>query len=191
MAGLFIDNGYRGHFEFSQPTEYRFHFAGGQYTEYIFAGPAMREILSAYTWLTGRMQPPPLWSLGYHQCRWFHYTQEAVETLAARHRERNIPCDALWLDIEYMDGYRVFTWNENAFPDVTGMLNRLSEQGFRAITIVDPGVKYDPGYWVFDQAVERDVLCKTEGGAIYIGQVWPGKTAFPDFVTRRGARLVG
>jgi alpha-glucosidase len=182
VAGFFIDNGYRGRFEFSHHTFYRFGFEGGQYTEYIFAAPTMREILSAYTWLTGRMLLPPLWALGYHQCRWFHYTQEAVLELAARHREKNIPCDALWLDIEYMDGYRVFTWNEDAFPDVPGMLERLSEQGFRAITIVDPGVKYEPGYWVFDQAVERDVLCKTEGGDIYLGQVWPGKTAFPDFV---------
>ena len=183
MAGLFVDNGYRGHFEFSRSTEYRFHFSGGQYTEYIFAGPAMRDILSGYTWLTGRMQPPPLWALGYHQCRWFRYTQEAVERLAARHRERNIPCDALWLDIEYMDGYRVFTWNESAFPDAPGMLRRLSEQGFRTVTIIDPGVEVEPGYPVFDQATERDVLCKTEGGGTYIGQVWPGKTAFPDFVT--------
>ena len=68
-AGLFIDNGYHGHFEFSRPEEYRFIFDGGQYTEYIFAGPTMREILEGYTWLTGRMLPPPLWALGYHQCR--------------------------------------------------------------------------------------------------------------------------
>lgn len=184
MAGLFVDNGYRGHFELSQRTTYRYQFDGGQYTEYVFAGPTMREILEAYTWLTGRMLPPPQWALGYHQCRWFHYTQEAVERLAAKHREKNIPCDALWLDIDYMDGYRVFTWNEDSFPDVQGMLSRLADQGFRTITIIDPGVKYEPGYRVFDQAVERDVLCKTEGGAIYIGQVWPGKTAFPDFVTQ-------
>ncbi len=186
MAGLFIDNGYRGNFEFNHQTNYALQFEGGQYSEYIFASPTMPEILQAYTWLTGRMQPPPLWSLGYHQCRWHNYTQANIEALAARHREKQIPCDALWLDIDYMDGYRVFTWNEEAYPDVAGMLNRLSEQGFRAITIVDPGVKYDPGYWVFDQALERDVLCKTEGGAIYLGQVWPGKTAFPDFVTEEG-----
>jgi alpha-glucosidase len=184
MAGFFVDNGYRGHFDFSRIFEYRFHFEGGQYTEYIFAGPDMAGILEGYTWLTGRMLAPPLWALGYHQCRWFRYTQENIERLAARHRERNIPCDALWLDIEYMNEYRVFTWNEEHFPDARAMLGRLAEQGFRTITIIDPGVKYDPGYWVFDQAVERDVLCKTEGGAIYIGQVWPGKTAFPDFVTQ-------
>jgi alpha-glucosidase len=183
VAASFVDNGYRGSYEFSHAEEYRVHFSGGQYTEYIFAGPGLPEILNAYTWLTGRVAPPPMWALGYHQCRWFRYTQAEVERLAERHREHEIPCDAIWLDIEYMDGYRVFTWNTDAFPDIGGMLARLDDQGFRVITIVDPGVKLDPGYGVFDQARERDVLCKTEGGDIYIGQVWPGETAFPDFVT--------
>jgi alpha-glucosidase len=183
MAASFVDNGYRGSYDFSAPHEYRIHFSGGQYTEYIFAGPGMPEILAAYTWLTGRTPPPPLWSLGYHQCRWFDYTQDAIVRIAERHRDNEIPCDALWLDIEYMDGYRVFTWNTTAFPDPAGMLERLADMGFRVITIIDPGVKYEPGYWVFDQARERDVLCRTEGGNTYIGQVWPGNTAFPDFVT--------
>jgi alpha-glucosidase len=191
MAGFFIDNGYRAHFEFSRRDEYRIHFRGGQYTEYIFAGPQMREVLGAYTWLTGRMQPPPIWALGYHQCRWFNYTRETLERLAATQRESQIPCDVLWLDIDYMDGYRVFTWNEKAFPAVKEMLDGLRAKGFRLITIIDPGVKYDPGYSVFDQAVERDVLCKTEGGAIYQGQVWPGKTAFPDFVTEEARQWWG
>ena len=191
MAGSFLDNAYRGSYEFSHKEEYRVHFAGGQYTEYIFAGPRMPEILTAYTWLTGRTAPPPLWSLGYHQCRWFDYTQDAVEGLAQRHRDEGIPCDALWLDIDYMDGYRVFTWNTDSFPDAPGMLKRLAEKGFRTITIIDPGVKHDPGYGVFDQAVERDVLCRTEGGDIYIGQVWPGNTAFPDFATQEAREWWG
>ena len=183
MAASFVDNGYRGDYDFTQPDTYRVQFGGGQYTEYVFAGPNVGDILSTYTWLTGRMAPPPLWALGYHQCRWFNYTQDAVEALAARHRDLDIPCDALWFDIEHMDGYRVFTWDGSAFPDSAAMLSRLADLGFRVITIVDPGVKYEPGYWVFDQARERDVLCRTEGGDIYIGQVWPGDTTFPDFVT--------
>jgi alpha-glucosidase len=191
MAGSFMDNSYRGAYEFSDKEEYRIHFAGGQYTEYIFAGPSMPRILTAYTWLTGRTAPPPLWSLGYHQSRWFNYTQDAVEELAQRHRDEDIPCDALWLDIDYMDGYRVFTWNTDSFPDVAGMLTRLAERRFRVITIIDPGVKHDPGYWVFDQAVERDVLCRTEGGDVYIGQVWPGNTVFPDFATEEAREWWG
>ena len=71
MAGSFVDNGYRATYDFSEPEEYAIHFEGGQYTEYVFAGPAMPDILAAYTWLTGRIAPPPLWALGYHQCRWF------------------------------------------------------------------------------------------------------------------------
>ena len=88
----------------------------------------MPDILTSYTQLTGRMAIPPMWALGYHQCRWAKYTQDAIEQLAQRHRDRQIPCDTLWLDIEYMDGYRVFTWNTEAFPDVPGMLKRLGDR---------------------------------------------------------------
>ncbi|MEA2381134.1 MAG: alpha-glucosidase [Solirubrobacteraceae bacterium] len=186
VAGSFVDNGYRAAYEFSRPEEYRIHFAGGQYTEYVFAGPDMPDVLRAYTDLTGRIAPPPLWALAYHQCRWFRYTQEAIEAIAERHRAEDIPCDALWFDIEYMDAYRVFTWDTEAFPDVPGMLARLADVGFRVVTIIDPGVKYEPGYAVYDEAVERDVLCRTEGGDIYLGEVWPGDSAFPDFVTAEG-----
>jgi alpha-glucosidase len=182
VGASFVDNGYRATYELSRPEEYRLHFSGGQYTEYVFAGPAMADVLGAYTWLTGRAALPPLWALAYHQCRWFRYTQGAIEALAERHRALDIPCDALWLDIEYMDGFRVFTWDTDAFPDVPGMLDRLADQGFRVVTIVDPGVKHEPGYRIFDEAAERDLLCRTECGGIYIGEVWPGDTAFPDFV---------
>jgi alpha-glucosidase len=191
MAGSFVDNGYRGHFDFTQPAEYRISYAGGQYTEYVFAGPDMPTILQRYTALTGRAAPPPLWALGYHQCRWFSYSQDAVEAIGRRYRDDDIPCDALWLDIDYMDGYRVFTWNTERFPDAPGMLRRLAEQGFRVITIIDPGVKYEPGYAVFDQGGQRDVFCRTAGGDVYVGQVWPGNTAFPDFVTEEARRWWG
>ncbi|HEY6889906.1 MAG TPA: TIM-barrel domain-containing protein [Solirubrobacter sp.] len=191
VSASFVDNGYRAAYDFTAHDAYTYRFEGGQYTEYVFAGPELPTILEAYTWLTGRTAPPPLWALGYHQCRWKAYTQAEVEAVGRRHRELDVPCDALWLDIEYMDGFRVFTWNTELFPDAAGMLARLREDGFRVITIIDPGVKYEPGYAIFDQAVERDVLCKTEGGDIYIGEVWPGDTAFPDFVTEEGRRWWG
>jgi alpha-glucosidase len=183
VSASFVDDGHRGHYDFTAPTEYRIAFDGGQYVEYLFAGPDLPAVLEAYTWLTGRTQPPPLWALGHHQCRWHAYDQAAVEAVAARHREEQIPCDALWLDIEHMDGYRVFTWDRQLFPDPAGMLERLRAQGYRVITIIDPGVKREPGYAVYDEARELGVLCRTEGGDTYVGQVWPGDTVFPDFVT--------
>jgi alpha-glucosidase len=181
VAGSFVDNPYRARYDFTAPESFELRFEGGQHTEYVFAGPALPDVVEAYTWLTGRAPLPPLWALGHHQCRWFRYTQEAVEGLARRHRECAVPCDALWLDIEHMDGYRVFTWDADAFTDVEGMLGRLAEQGIRVVTIVDPGVKVEPGFALFDQGVERDLLCRTEGGDLYVGEVWPGDTAFPDF----------
>ncbi len=182
MAASFLDNGYRVGYDFTGPDEYVVHGAGGQWCEYVFAGPRMPAILEAYTWLTGRTPLPPLWALGFHQSRWHAYDQAGVEQLARRHREVDVPCDALWLDIDYMDGYRVFTWDRDRFPDTQGMLARLRDDGFRVITIIDPGVKHEPGYAVFDEAVEQDLLCRTDGGDLYVGQVWPGRTAFPDFV---------
>ena len=181
MAGFFFDNPFQARFDFTADEAFSIRFLGGQYTEYVFAGPRMPDILAAYTTLTGRMAVPPLWALGHHQCRWFAYTQATTLALAARHRERSFPCDCLWLDIDYMRGYRVFTWNPEAFPDPRAMLESLRTDGFRVITIIDPGVKYEPGYPVFDQARESDLLCRTAAGEIYVGQVWPGRTAFPDF----------
>ena len=98
------------------------------------------------------------------------------------YREKSgVLCDPLWLDLDHMDEYRVFTWNRTRLPDAPSMLVRLREQGFQVITIIDPGVKYEPGYPIFDEALTEKLLCQTPGGAVSLGQAWPGRTAFPDF----------
>jgi alpha-glucosidase len=184
-AGFFVDNVHRGHFEFDHEGETRIHFVGGQYVEYVFAGPSLQSILSDYTELTGRMSAPPMWALGYHHCRWHPYDQADVLEIAATYRKKGIPCDSIWLDIDHMDGYRVFTWNKAKFPDPPAMLSALKGNGFRTVTIVDPGVKVDPDYSVFQSGLAAKAFCLTEGGGVYEGQVWPGKTAFPDFANER------
>ncbi len=182
VAASFLDNAHRLHYDLTSATEYRIHAAGGSYTEYIFAGPDLESILDNYTWLTGRPFLPPLWSLGYQQCRWHAYTDTEVEALAQRHRDEGIPLDAVWLDIDYMDDYRIFTWNRTRFPDPAAVMARLAAQGVRVVTIIDPGLKEESGYPVFDQAVDAGYLCLTASGRPYVGQVWPGRTVFPDFV---------
>ena len=180
-SGHFIDNSYPAYFDFADDGRYRIHFAGGSYVEYIFAGPTLKKILEGFTWLTGRIPPPPLWALGHHQCRWHLYDEKRLRWIAATYRKKGIPCDALWLDIDYMDGFRVFTWARERFPQPKAMLAGLRDEGFRVVTIIDPGVKIEPGYDVYDEAADRGLLCLSEGGAIYTGQVWPGRTAFPDY----------
>ena len=191
MAGSWIDNSYRGHYDFRDKGEYSLRFEGGQYTEYVFAGPSMAKILEQYTWLTGRTALPPIWALGYHQCRWQRYSQDDVLALAEKHKKLEIPLDVLWLDIDYMDEYRVFTWNTELFPDAPGMLQNLRDQGVRVVTIIDPGVKLDPGYSVHDDGIAKDVFARTEGGGHYVGQVWPGDTLFPDFANEDARRWWG
>ncbi|HMJ54684.1 MAG TPA: glycoside hydrolase family 31 protein [Polyangiaceae bacterium] len=181
MAGFFIDNGYKANFEFTEREVYRYQFSGGQYTEYVFAGPAMSDVLAGYTSITGRMAAPPIWALGHHQCRFHDYTEEGIGAIGREYRDRAIPCDVLWLDIGFMDGFRVFTWDKKKFPDVPGMLEKLEAAKLRLVTIVDPGVKYDPGYALFEEGRSRNLFCKTESGQLFIGQVWPGRTVFPDF----------
>ena len=181
VMGSFVDNPYRAFYDFTGHNDYQIHFDGGQYTEYIFAGPSMSNILGQYTALTGRTELPPMWALGYHQCRWHKYTQAQVLELAAKHRELDVPLDTLWLDIDYMDGYRVFTWNDELFPNPSQMLSQLAADKLGVITIIDPGVKHDPGYSVYDDGVAKNVFARTASGGHYIGQVWPGDTLFPDF----------
>jgi alpha-glucosidase len=185
VAGFFIDNSYKASFDFSEQRRYRYRFCGGQYTEYVFAGPEVPDILAAYTALTGRMQPPPLWSLGHHQCRWKDYSQDEFVQIGREYRERKLPCDSLWLDIGYMDGYRVYTWSKERFSDVPKMMKAAEADGFKVVTIVDPGVKLEPGYSVFEEGRAKGVFCKTEAGKLYVGQVWPGRTVFPDFTLEK------
>jgi alpha-glucosidase len=191
MAGFFVDNGYLGAFDLSHDEVFRYRFSGGQYTEYVFAGPTLREILEAYTFVTGRMPAPPLYALGQHQSRWHDYTETTLLALAHEYRSRDIPCDVLWLDIGHMDGFRVFTFDPERFPDVPRLVEKLEARALRAITIIDPGIKYEPGYAVFDAAVAGNHLCKTDGGAIYTGEVWPGRSAFPDFVKPEARKFWG
>jgi len=181
-SASFIDNGYHLHYDLTAADTLKVVGEGGQLTEYFFAGPSIKKILSEYTDLTGRMKAPPLWALGHHQCRWYDYVEKDIYDLADNYRSKKIPNDVFWLDIDYMNGFRVFTWDYRKFPDPLRLSRDLNDRGFRLVTIIDPGIKYDPGYTVFEEGREQNLFCKTVSGKIYTGKVWPGLSAFPDFV---------
>ncbi|MBN1178569.1 MAG: DUF5110 domain-containing protein [Anaerolineae bacterium] len=154
----------------------------------FFYGPALSHVLTRFTELTGRHALYPRWTLGYQQCRWSYYPEARVRQLARDFREtHHVPCDAIHLDIHYMDGYRCFTWDRERFPDPTRMLADLHAQGFKLVTIIDPGIKVDKRYWAFRDGMEKDVFCRYPDGQLCTGPVWPGDCAFPD-VTAPHAR---
>ena len=183
--GLFFDNTHRVELDLALEDENRAYFGaeGGDVVYYVFCGPTPAAVLDRYTELTGRIPMPPLWSLGNQQCRYSYMDEAEVRDVARNFRERDIPCDVIYLDIHYMDGYRVFTWHPERFPDPKGLISDLHEQGFHVVTIVDPGVKIDEDYPVYVEGRERDLYCKTKEGEEYHNVVWPGMCAFPDFTS--------
>ncbi|TMW71505.1 glycoside hydrolase family 31 protein [Alteribacter natronophilus] len=180
--GLFFDNPGKTHFNMRNGDgTYHFSCESGQMDYYVMAGPTMKEVLGQYTGLTGTMPLPPKWAIGYHQSRYSYETEEEVRELVSQFIEKEIPVDAVYLDIHYMDGYRVFTFDEDRFPDPKKLIADLKEQGIRVVPIVDPGVKEDPEYGAYQEGIRQDHFCKYIEGNVYYGDVWPGNSAFPDF----------
>ncbi|ULC59690.1 glycoside hydrolase family 31 protein [Flaviramulus sp. BrNp1-15] len=182
--GIFFDNTFRSFFDFCHErrniTSFWAH--GGEMNYYFIYGPEMSEVVANYTDLTGKPhQLPPLWALGYHQCKWSYYPESNVKDITSKFRELQIPCDAIYLDIDYMEGFRCFTWNKEYFPDPKRMVKELADDGFKTIVIIDPGIKIDMDYSVFKEGLEKDYFCKRADGPYMKGKVWPGECYFPDF----------
>ena len=185
--GLFFDNTWRSSFDMGveAPDQYSFGAEGGELNYYFFYGPDPKKVIQRYTELVGRMPLPARWAIGYHQSRYSYYPESCVRFIADNFRQRQIPCDALFLDIDYMDGYRVFTWDKSRFPDPPRLLADLRKQGFKVVTIIDPGIKVDPNYRAYAQGVAEGNFVKKPDGQLYIGKVWPGDSAFPDFTSEK------
>jgi len=181
--GVFFDNTFKTHFDFCQERRdvTTFWAEGGEMNYYFFYGPDFSDVVSSYTTLTGVPELPPKWTLGFQQCKWSYYPQEKVISIAQKFRDLSFPCDAIYLDIDYMDGFRCFTWNKEYFPDPKGMVDRLSGMGMKTVAIIDPGIKIDHNNDVFNEAVSKDYFCKRADGSYMKGKVWPGECYFPDF----------
>ncbi len=183
--GVFVDNPETTSFDFTGADRpgatYEFAAPAAVLTYYVLAGPGLPDVLRQYTDLTGRIPLPALWALGYHQCRWGYRTEADFRRVAAELRRRRIPADALWFDIDYMNGYRVFTWNRRRFPRPARLIADLKAQGLRSVTIVDPGLKVDERYPVYAEGHAAGYFIAHPDGREYHGSVWPGRSAFPDF----------
>ncbi|WP_102347550.1 glycoside hydrolase family 31 protein [Bacillus sp. Marseille-P3661] len=180
--GIFFDNTFKTTFDLkSDPNFYSFKAEGGQLDYYLFAGPTPKDVLEQYTTLTGRMPLPPKWALGYHQSKYSYQSESEVKAIAESFLTKEIPLDAIFLDIHYMDEYRVFTFDKNAFPNPRQLIAFLKESGIHVVPIVDPGVKKDPAYKIYREGILQNHFCKYIEGDLYFGEVWPGISAFPDF----------
>ncbi|MGC9356279.1 MAG: TIM-barrel domain-containing protein [Anaerolineae bacterium] len=188
---VFYENPYYAEFDLGNRVSNvaQHHFAGGELRYYFAAGP-VPELLERYTQLTGCHDLPPLWMLGYQQSRWSYVPEARIRKLARDLHEHQIPCDVIHLDIDYMDGFRVFTWDEEVL-DLPQLAADLREEDIKLVTIIDPGVKKDPDYELYREGCENDYFCTLPDGRVFHGPVWPGLCAFPDFTSPRTRRWWG
>jgi alpha-glucosidase len=186
--GIFLDNTSRTTFNLGAGNTHDlagFEAESGELDWYFIQGPGMADVVARYTLLTGRSPLPPLWSLGYQQSRWSYSPESEVRRIARTFREKDIPADVIYLDIDYMDGYRVFTWDRSRFPDPKGMVDDLAAQGFHLVVIIDPGIKIDPSYAACASGLDGDHFCRLPDGTLFQAEVWPGPCHFPDFTRGR------
>jgi alpha-glucosidase len=181
--GIFLDNTHKTFFNFGASNNRFSSFSAdaGEMNYYFMYGENVPEIIQQYTFLTGRMEMPPLWSIGFQQCRYSYYPDKEVFTIAKTFREKDIPADVIVFDIHYMDKYKIFSWDLNHFPDPKQLVQTLKDQGFHVVIMCDPGIKVEPGYEAYDDGVKKNIFLKYPDGQNYQGQVWPGWCHFPDF----------
>ncbi len=182
--GIFYDNTYRSVFDVGASRSERLVYKadGGEVNYYFIYGPEPKKVIERYSSLVGRYPIPPLWAIGYHQCRYSYRNEHKVRRIANKFRKYQIPCDCIYLDIHYLDNYKVFTFHPQRFPEPKKLLDELEAMGFKTIAIIDPGVKIEPGYFVYEQGIKGDYFVRDKNGGYFKARVWPGDVYFPDFL---------
>jgi alpha-glucosidase len=183
--GVLADTPWRITVDLADGIEFR--AQGPPFPVYVIERQSPDSVVMALAGLTGRMPMPPKWALGYQQCRFSYAPAGEVLAVAREFRRRAIPCDVMWMDIDYMDGFRSFTFHPRDFPRPEALNDTLHALGFRSVWMIDPGIQREPGYFVYDQGARGNHWVQGPGGGDFVGSVWPGPCVFPDF-TRRETR---
>jgi alpha-glucosidase len=191
--GLFLDEPWRSEVDVAcaDPARLSWESTGPELDVYLIAGPHPADVVRRYAELTGRPAMPPLWSLGAHQSRWGYERASDIREVVRGYRERNLPLDVVHLDIDHMDAYKVWSWNRARFPDPAALARELAAEGIKLVTIIDPAIKVEAGYSVYEEAKDRDYLVRLDRGDVLVGEVWPDPAVFPDFTREEVRRFWG
>ena len=161
-----------------------FRAVGSQFPVIIIDRATPQAVMEGLAELTGTIAMPPRWAVGFHQCRYSYNPDSRVKEVADEFRARSLPADVIWMDIDYMDEYRVFTFDQEQFPDPKELNAYLDSVGFSNVWMIDPGVKAEEGFFVYDSGTEHDAWTKKADGTVFNGEVWPGVCVFPDYLNK-------
>uniref|UniRef100_A0A8C3KDJ6 Glycoside hydrolase family 31 N-terminal domain-containing protein n=1 Tax=Calidris pygmaea TaxID=425635 RepID=A0A8C3KDJ6_9CHAR len=162
-------------------TDVRWMSESGIIDVFLLMGPTAFDLFKQFAQLTGTQALPPLFSLGYHQCRWNYEDEQDVKAVDAGFDEHSIPYDVMWLDIEHTDGKRYFTWDKKKFQNPQKMQELLSKKKRKLVVIIDPHIKIDPTYSLYSQAKDKGYFVKDRNGQDFEGICWPGSSCYLDF----------
>ncbi len=165
--------------------------AGGDFDLWIIDGAPLDRLVQAFRQLIGKPYIPPKWGMGYQQCRWSYIDEGQVLEVAEQFDAHGLPIDAIYLDIDYMERYKDFTIDGEAFPQMESLIGKMKEQGLRLVPIIDAGVKIEAGYPVYEEGLARGFFCTDERGSPFVAAVWPGRVHFPDFLNPEARRWFG
>lgn len=183
--GIIADNTWKSSLTTNQ--QIKFVSEGPAFRVIVIERPNAKEVMKELAKLSGTMEMPPLWALGFQQCRYSYNPDSRVKEIIDTYRAKNIPCDVVWMDIDYMDQFKVFTYDPKQFPDPQGLQDYAHAKNFKTVYMIDPGVKVEDGYFVYDQGKANNYFVKMPDGTNYTGRVWPGDCNFPDY-TRHEVR---
>ena len=184
LFGAFFDYPGRLTFDigYTKINEMSVHAERNNLAVYIITGENEKDITKQFRRLIGRSYIPPMWAFGYGQSRWGYQNEQDIRIVAEKYKEREIPLDSIYLDIDYMERYKDFTVDKNRFPDLEKLTADMKAQGIHLVPIIDAGVKIEEGYDVYKEGVKNNFFCKNKNGEDFVGAVWPGRVHFPDFL---------
>jgi alpha-glucosidase len=183
--GIFLDNTWRSWFDFGKRDSEALAFgsSGGPIDYYVIYGPSTRRVIERYADLTGKSPLPPAWALGFQQSRYSYMSSAEVRGVAGRLRSERIPADVIWLDIDFQKANRPFTTNPQTFADMPALAADLKRENLRLVAITDLHIAHAPhqDYPPYDSGAAGDHFVKRSDGSVYVGEVWPGPSVFPEF----------
>ena len=193
LFGLFLDDPGRVVWDlgYTRKDKAEIVSENGSLDLYILEGGSLKEIARTFRRLTGRSYVPPRWAFGYIQSRWGYASEEEVRQVVRAHRERHIPLDGVCMDIDYMDRFRNFTWNREAFPDLKAFCREMREERIHLVPIIDAGIRQEEGYDAYDSGKAEDAFCRKTDGSLFTAAVWPGMCCFTDFLNSRARAWFG
>lgn len=158
---------------------------------YVMTGESILDIVKQFRQLIGRSYIPPKWAFGYQQSRWGYMNEADIREVVKGHREKKIPLESIYMDIDYMERFKDFTVNQERFPDFPEFVKEMKAQHIHLVPIIDVGVKVEEGYDVYEEGIEKGYFCKKENGEYFVAGVWPGKVHFPDVLNKEAREWFG